>query len=207
MRKKLTVVKMRRFTVQQRVLICIKNVELNRNATAVRRQWIATWPNIPHLEREPSPIAIFKKFENEGTCHNLHKRRSGRPRTARTQANIDHVQQSLENNGLRSSRRNGLGLSQSSFVRIINDINFHPYILIKRQKFRPGDPAQRMAFCDWFLYSIRTENNFLENLVVSDEAIFSLNSEVNTHNVIQNRKHGEGLQKIITLVINRELTK
>ena len=189
--KKLTVVKMPRLTIQQRVWICIKYIEFNRNAAAVRRQWIITWPNIVP-PREGTISDTFRKFENEGTCHNLHKGRSGRPRTARTEANIDRVRESLENNGLRSSRRNGMGLSQSSFVRIMRDIKFHPYILIKRQKLRPGDPAQRMAFGGWFLRSIRTENNFLQNLIVSDEAIFSLNSEVNTHNVIQYKKHGEG---------------
>ena len=68
MRKKLTVVKMRRFTVQQRIWICIKYVELNRNAAAVRRQWIAIWSNIPP-PRKGTISDIFKKFENEGTCH------------------------------------------------------------------------------------------------------------------------------------------
>ena len=33
---------------------------------------------------------------------------------------------------------------------------------------------------------------FLDQLVVSDEAIFSLNSEVNTHNVIHYRPYGQG---------------
>jgi len=36
------------------------------------------------------------------------------------------------------------------------------------------------------------ENNFFQKLIVSDEAIFSLNSEVNTHNVIQYQKRGQG---------------
>ena len=107
MRKKLSVVKMPRWTVQQRVWICIKYVESNRNAAAVRRQWIATWPNIPP-PREGTISDTFRKFENEETCHNLHKGRSGRRRTARSRGNIDRVRQSLENNGLRSSRRNGL---------------------------------------------------------------------------------------------------
>ena len=122
----------------------------------------------------------------------MHIGRSGRPRTARSQQNVDLVRNECENNGLRSSRRNGLGLSQSSFVRIIKELKFHPYILIKRQKLKRGDSAQRLTFCNWFLRSIREENNFLRNLIVSDEAIFSLNSEVNTHNVIQYQRRGEG---------------
>ena len=92
---------MRRLTVQQRVWICIKYVELNRNAAAVRRQWIATWPNIPPPRKE-TISDTFRKFENEGTCQNLHIGRSGRPRTARSQQNVDLVRNECENNGLRS---------------------------------------------------------------------------------------------------------
>ena len=50
---------------------------------------------------------------------------------------------------------------------------------------RANDPAQRLVFCNWFLHQLNIDNRFLQNLIVSDEAIFCLNSEVNTRNVIQ----------------------
>ena len=123
-------------------------------------------------------IKTFRKFVNEGTCIDLNKGRSDRRRSATSQENVDRVRQSLENDGLRSSRRNGLGLSQSSFVRIVNRLNYHPYVLIRRHKLKPGDPAQRMTFCNWFLESVRDNDNFLSQLIVSDEAIFSLNTVI-----------------------------
>ena len=49
-----------------------------------------------------------------------------------------------------------------------------------------------MAFCNWFLQMVNNQNDFLENLIVSDEAVFSLNSEVNSKNVIQYAAYGQG---------------
>jgi len=62
---------------------------------------------------------------------------------------------------------------------IIVKINFHPYVLVKRQKLKP----QRLAFCDWF--TRMNNQNYLQNLIISDEAIFSMNSDVILRNVIQ----------------------
>ena len=64
--------------------------------------------------------------------------------------------------------------------------------MIRRQKLREEDPVQRVRFCNWFLERLNDENNFLEHLIVSDEAFFSLNAEVNTRNVIQYAPYGNG---------------
>ena len=42
-----------------------------------------------------------------------------------------------------SGRRNGLALSRTTFQHLVKiDIKFHPYVIIRRQKLREGDPAQ-----------------------------------------------------------------
>ena len=102
------------------------------------------------------------------------------------------VRASLQENGRRSCRRNGLNLTPSSFHRIVKDIKVHPYVLIRRQKLENADPPRRLAFCNWFLQTSNNDPNFLRNLIVSDEAIFSLNSEVNTRNVIRYSEYGHG---------------
>ena len=135
----------------------------------------------------------YQKFQREGTVHDLNKGRSGRPRTIRTPQNIDLVQQSLTQNGNRSSMRNGLGLSPASFLHIVEqDINFHPYVLIKWHMLRVGDSAQWLAFCTRLVNTVTQNLGFLDQLVVSDKAIFSLNSEVNTHNAIHYAPYGQG---------------
>ena len=55
-----------------------------------------------------------------------------------------------------------------------------------------GDPEQRLAFCNRFLDTVGQDPGFLDLLIVSDEAIFSLNSEINSRNVIKYAARGEG---------------
>ena len=74
----------------------------------------------------------------------------------------------------------------------MKEIKFHPYVLVSRQKLEPVDPPRRVAFCNWFLQMVNGQNNFLDNLIVSDEAIFSLNSAVNSRNVIKYAEYGQG---------------
>ena len=87
-------------------------------------------------------------------------------KTGRTLENINLVLQSLEENGQRSSRRNGLGLSRCTFNRIVKiDLKFHPYVLIRRQALKQGDPAhaQRLTFCIDLLKQLREILVFLIN--------------------------------------------
>ena len=175
---------MPQLTKDQRVWICVEYARTN-NVCEVIRRWPVRWYGIP----VPSRLTIkstFEKFVREGTCLNLNKGRSGRLRTARTQQNVDVVQQSLMEDGIRSARRNGLGLSRSNFNRIVKmDIKFHPYPVIRRHQLREGDPQQRLAFCNRFVNKAEQHPDFLDHLIVSDEAIFSLNSEINSRNVIK----------------------
>ena len=182
---------MPRLTIAQRVWVCIEYARVN-NAQEVIRRWAIYWDNIPAPSKQ-TVIKTFRKFGREGSCHNLNKGRSGRTRTARTAENIELVRRSLTENGQRSSRRNGLGLSRRTFQRIVRlDLNFHPYVLIRRQKLKDGDPAQRLAFCNQFVNTVEQNPGFLDQLIVSDEAIFSLNSEINTRNVRKYAAHGDG---------------
>ena len=119
---------------QQRVWLCLEFARVG-NAAEVQRRWPMHFPQRP----APSLPAIRKnvtKLNNEATCHNLNKGRSGRRTTVFTQQNINRVRNSLRNNGKRSSRRNGLHLSATSFRRIVKKIKFHPYVMVRRQKTR-----------------------------------------------------------------------
>ena len=71
-------------------------------------------------------------------------------------------------------------------------MKFHPYVLIRRQKLKDGDPTQRLAFCNRFVNQVEQNPGFLDHLIVSDKAVFSLNSEINTRNVRKYALHGDG---------------
>ena len=64
--------------------------------------------------------------------------------------------------------------------------------MITRQKLREGDPVQRMAFCNRLVHTVEQNAQFLDQLIVSDEAVFSLNSELNTRNVTKYPLYGNG---------------
>ncbi len=86
-----------------------------------------------------------------------------------------------------------MGLTRRTFQRIVKfDLKFHPYVLIRRQKLRDGDPAQRLAFCNQFVNMVQQNPGFLDHLIISDEAVFSLNSEINMRNVRKYAAHGDG---------------
>ena len=110
------------------------------NAYQVRRSWDESWPGIP----APSARTIRKnyaKYREHGTSLNMNKEHSGRPKTARSEQNVERVRRSLQRNGVVSSRRNGMNISRSSFSRIVKqDLRFHPYVLIERQELLPNDP-------------------------------------------------------------------
>ena len=99
-----------------------------------------------------------------------------------------------------SARYNLRPLHRSSFHRISKlDIRFHQYVMITRQELRDGDPVQRMAFCNQLVNTVETNSQFLDQFIVSDEAVFSLNLEVNTRNVIRYSPYGDGHPAVITL--------
>ena len=48
-----------------------------------------------------------------------------------------------------------------------------------------------MAFCNQLVNTVEQKPQFLDQFIVSDEAVFSLNLEVNTRNVIRYSPHGD----------------
>ena len=193
--------KMPRLSNDQRTWVCLEMARVQnvtevimarvQNVTEVIRRWPAQWPDIPSSTRKSHKN--LSEISKRKTVHNLNKGRSDRPRAIRTPQNINLVQQFLTQDGNRSSRRNGLGLSPTSFLRIVErNINFHPYVLIKRHRLRAGDPAQRLAFCTRLVNTVTQNPGFLDQLAVSDEAIFSLNSEINNPNAIHYAPYGQG---------------
>ena len=70
----------------------------------------------------PTKITIWKnviKYKTEGSSLNLNK---DRRRTERTQENITFFQEKLIEDPRISARKNGLGISKSTFNRITNAI-------------------------------------------------------------------------------------
>ena len=167
--------------VEQRIFIVTKYIE-TRSYNDVREAFRLRFPQ----RNAPSKKTIYtnvKKYKEKGTSLNLNKGRSGRRVSIRTPENIQLVRDTLNGNPNVSTRRNGLPISRRTFQRIIQeDLKWHPYRIHVRHELKQADFQRRVTFSRWF--RDRCNNvRFLHNLVVGDEASFTMNGRVNTHNV------------------------
>ena len=169
-------------TTEQRVFV-VTQFTLIPNVTAVQNAFRIRFPD----RNPPVRNTILKnvrKYQNTGTSLNRNKSNSGRRRTARNEANIAAVRELLEETPRDVSvRRNAVAVSKSSFNRITRlDIRWHPYRIHVRHELLPNDLPRRLRFANWFNERWRNQN-FLQNIIIGDEAGFALNGEVNSHNV------------------------
>ena len=143
------------------------------------------------LLREPQNTKMFLNIKTQGIlkrslrsskdCENTAKHSGSRVESALQQDDEPRI----------TSRRNGLGLSQSSFNRISRiDLQWHPYKMIRRHKMSEDYP-RRVNFCNWLL---ARPPRFLEDLCIGDESSFCLNGFISTHSV---RKYAPRGQKPI----------
>jgi len=54
--------------------------------------------------------------------------------------------------------------------------------MIRRQELKPEDLPRRRAYSQWLVDKFQ-EEDFLEKIVIGDEAAFSMNETINTQNV------------------------
>jgi hypothetical protein len=110
------------------------------------------------------------KFNEHGTILNRNKGNSGRKRTQRIHENIAAVRTIITDDPNSSVRRNGSGLSKSTYQIILkSDLKLHPYKMQIKHQLLETDYARRTAFCNW-IYG--RGPRFCDRLVVTDEAAF-----------------------------------
>jgi hypothetical protein len=165
-------------TREQRIFIVLEFKE-TKSCEKVRRAFIEKFP----LRSSPNKKTVYKtvsKFDEHGSILNRNKGNSGRKITKRTEANVAFVRQLITENPHCSVRRNGSGLTKTTFHKILQkDIGMHPYKMQRKHQLLPHDYVRRRAFCNWIAAQ---QPRFIERLVVTDEAAFSMNGSVNTQN-------------------------
>ncbi|EFN84024.1 hypothetical protein EAI_09438, partial [Harpegnathos saltator] len=67
-------------------------------------------------------------------------------------------------------------------VRILHNLNFHPYHITLTQALMPNDLRNRMWFFHWARTMILQNPNFFQYVMFSDEATFKNTGELNRHN-------------------------
>lgn len=121
-----------------------------------------------------------KNFRETGSV--LKKKPGGSIRSVRTPGNTETVRLAMQQSPRRSARQHAqaLGLSRTSFTRILHDLNFHPYKIAVVQMLKPQDITRRILFCNTMKKILDDDPDI--QLFMSDEAHFHLNGEVNKQN-------------------------
>ena len=121
-----------------------------------------------------------QKFKEHGTTLNRNKQNSGGKRTARTQENIEMVQNVIDENPRSTIRRNESGLSATTLHRILRkELRLKANKIQNKHQLLPNDYPRRMTFCNWLL---QRHERFCEKLIMTDEAAFAMDGSVNTQN-------------------------
>lgn len=191
-------VAMERFTGADRAF-CVREFYRNNDSATIARRKFREYQNLRNFKDIPSVQTIKNwviKFEESGST--LDKQRSGRPRTSRTEENIDVVKHSIRENPTQSTRKrsSALNLPRTSLQRILKkDLHLHPYKIQLVQKLKDTDTIHRLNFANEMLNRFTSFNNVL----FSDEAHFHINGHVNKQNCRYwscenpNRKHQKPL--------------
>jgi hypothetical protein len=140
--------------------------------------------NQEHADRPPiarSTVSrIVSKFFETGSVKDL-------PRQGRPQINEDTKLQILleaEENPHISTRQLALNnnIDHSYVVKLFKKEKYTPYKVCLIHELNEDDPDRRLQFCEELMLRCHEDLNFLNNILFSDEATFTLNGSVNRHN-------------------------
>ena len=105
---------------------------------------------------------IRDKFEADGNVQNVHKQRSGRPRTSTNAAMEERVLETYRQNSRTSVRQASreLELPKDSVHRILKRFRWKSYIPKLVHALNEDDPDRRMEFCEWYLAKCEEDQQF-----------------------------------------------
>lgn len=141
--------------------------------------------NNVHPNRQISRSVVTKtvqRYTTSGSVSNLPK--SGRLQSATNENVAQNIAISVEENPHLSSTElaNTYEISRRSVGRILRREKYHPYKIRRVQELYEDDFDRRLEFCETIMDICNRDNNFVRNVVFSDEATFCLNGTVNRHN-------------------------
>lgn len=75
-----------------------------------------------------------------------------------------------------------LNMPRSRIQKILKNHRYHPYKLHVSQELRPGDNERRLEFCNWLDRKLQQNEDFLNNIIWTDECNFSTSGLFNRNN-------------------------
>ncbi|CAG7722826.1 unnamed protein product [Allacma fusca] len=117
----------------------------------------------------------------------LNKKPPGRNRTAQTAPNLRKIESKVRRNRKISTRNLAavMPISRSSCMRILKKEGYGPKRATPVQKLTPADCIRRVAFCREMIERIAEDDDFLPNILFTDEKVFQLNGATNSRNDVE----------------------
>ncbi len=192
---------------EQRLFIAL-NFDKHKSPILVKRAFYKRFKKPNEKIEIPSNNTIYRIHENllkKYRVDDLRKTRIQRIKTALTSDNLKAIENHYKEKSDSSLRRaelqlreNNVKISYSSVRRGLKSLKFHPYRITLSFDLRATDYQPRLNFCNWILCKVRENENFIKNIIFSDEATFCIDGSVNRWNcrywsqenphMIQNKK-------------------
>lgn len=138
-----------------------------------------------HPDRHIKKNAVFRTVERYRMTGSVKNRpRLGRPRTATSEEKKLDILLAIEENPKQSTNQLALDyeIDQKSVRTILHTENMHPYKVNIVQELFDFDCDRRLEFCEILSRKIEENPDFVNNIVFSDEATFTLHGTINKQN-------------------------
>ena len=175
------------FENNERIFIAI-NYHNFKSPIKVKREFRKKFNRNP-----PSNETILRIHNNLMTKFRIDDLRSAklsRKKTVFNKENIEKVEKVVKSKPNSSLRRIKLLLnkkkckiSKSSIQKILKKGHFHPYRMILRFELKNNDFNERVKFSHWMKTKFSENENFMCNLIFSDESTFCIDGSVNRWNM------------------------
>lgn len=169
-----------RYSLEERCDILEVFHRCHRNAAAARRLFIQIYPERP-VPSETTFRKIAAKFRLQKSVADMKRTRQPRIATEEKQLEILLHFQENQRDSLRSAA-NILNVSKSKIGEVLKKNNFKPYKFLPVQELTPRDRVNRVNFCRTILEMHYMDNNFLRNILWTDESSFSTSGLFNRRN-------------------------
>ncbi|GFX90703.1 uncharacterized protein TNCV_3195211 [Trichonephila clavipes] len=130
---------------------------------------------------------MISKFEATGCLDD--RPRSGRPSTRRNAAKtVKDEMETVAGSSMHGevsahavARRTGIPYT-TVWLALRRTLRCYPYKIHRHHELLPGDSVNRRAFAVWTFQKMAEDDDWLSNLLWTDETHFTLRGSVNTHN-------------------------
>lgn len=152
------------------------------NAAEARREYQRRFPDrrIPHVTVFS---ATYRRLSETGSVQRQ-QIDTGRPRRYTANEEEDIIQRFIDDpNTSTNVVARELGMSQWKVWSVVHLSGRHPYHYQPVHTLEEGDPARRLEFCRYMLNADAEEEDFLKNILWTDESKFDKDGITNYHNL------------------------